>query len=103
VATGTLEGNTLTNPWHGFQYDIVTALCLVDPMANLDTYPVSVRDGEVYLQVPDPAGTHAEAAEGDTVDADGAEPGLQENEFRAAELLPGQMVHLCRRHLLQSR
>ncbi len=59
VATGTLDGCVLTCPWHGYRYDIATGACLADPLAQLETFPVIVRDGEVYVQVPETAETDA--------------------------------------------
>jgi nitrite reductase/ring-hydroxylating ferredoxin subunit len=73
VATGKLEGDILTCPWHGFQFNLRTAQCVADPKAELDRYVVSVVDGQVHLEVPDlatgappstpstPAATQAEA------------------------------------------
>jgi 3-phenylpropionate/trans-cinnamate dioxygenase ferredoxin component len=55
VATGRLEGDVLTCPWHGFQYNVTTGQLLVDPNARVDTFPVVVEGGEVLLLVPDEA------------------------------------------------
>jgi len=52
VCTGSLEGDVLTCPWHGYQYKVTNGQLLVDPSAELAGYPVQVRDGLVYLQVP---------------------------------------------------
>jgi nitrite reductase/ring-hydroxylating ferredoxin subunit/hemoglobin-like flavoprotein len=100
VATGRLEGDTLTCPWHGFQYNVTTGRLLVDPSACLDTYPVVVEDGEIHLQVPDvstvavPANIPSSAAS-DSGAAQSAAPvdgaSLKENEFRASDLQPGQI------------
>lgn len=54
VATGLLEGDTLTCPWHGYQYDVNTGGLLVDPSVKLETYPVTLRDGQVFVTVPEP-------------------------------------------------
>ena len=79
VTTGALEGDTLTCPWHGFQYNVTTGQLLVDPSAKLDMYTVTLKDGEIHLEVPD----FGEPAK--------AEPrALQPNEFRAADVAPGQ-------------
>lgn len=51
VCAGTLEGSTLTCPWHGYQYDVTTGRLLLDPSAKLDSYAVDVRDGQVFLTV----------------------------------------------------
>jgi nitrite reductase (NADH) small subunit len=53
VCTGSLVGDTLTCPWHGFQYDVTNGQLLVDPAAHLDTYAVFIEDGTIVLQVPD--------------------------------------------------
>ncbi len=53
IATGQLECDTLTCPWHGFQYDVRTGRLLADPNAKLDTFPVVIADGEVRLLMPD--------------------------------------------------
>ncbi|MCL4394313.1 MAG: Rieske 2Fe-2S domain-containing protein [Chloroflexi bacterium] len=79
VATGSLDGDTLTCPWHGFQYNVTTGELLVDPSARLDTYSVVVKDGEVRLLVP--------VVGEETPPAHRA---LRANEFRAADLKPGQ-------------
>jgi nitrite reductase/ring-hydroxylating ferredoxin subunit len=52
VCTGVLEGEQLVCPWHGFRYDVTTGTLLEDPSAALETYPVSVRDGRVYVMLP---------------------------------------------------
>ncbi len=52
VCTGTLEGTTLTCPWHGYQYDITTGQLLLDRSSCLPTYKVLVQDAEVYVEVP---------------------------------------------------
>ena len=74
VATGALEGDTLTCPWHGFQYDVRTGELLVDPNAHLDKYEVVIKDGEIRLLVPD-------VAEPDQP----AHRSLKANEFRASD------------------
>jgi nitrite reductase/ring-hydroxylating ferredoxin subunit len=52
VATGRLQGDTLTCPWHGYQYNLTNGELLTDPKARLDMYPVVVRNGEIHLQIP---------------------------------------------------
>ncbi|MGE5073559.1 MAG: Rieske 2Fe-2S domain-containing protein [Anaerolineae bacterium] len=78
VCTGTLEGDTLTCPWHGFQYDVTDGHLLVDASAHLDSYHVQVRDGEVHIFVPDRAPL-AEVYK------------LRENEFSASQVNTGQI------------
>jgi nitrite reductase/ring-hydroxylating ferredoxin subunit len=41
----------LVCPWHGFEFDIKTGRCVADPRFRLRSYPVSVREGEVYVEL----------------------------------------------------
>lgn len=52
VATGALEGDTLTCPWHGYQYNLPDGRLLMDASACLESFPVEVRDGQVFLRIP---------------------------------------------------
>jgi nitrite reductase/ring-hydroxylating ferredoxin subunit len=79
VATGSLEGNTITCPWHGFQYNITSGELRVDPSAHLDMYPINVKGDELYLLVPETS----EPAAPPPAD-------LKPNEFRVGEVAPGQ-------------
>ncbi len=107
VATGKLDGDTLTCPWHGFQYNVTTGQLLVDPNACLDTYPVLIEDGHIHVEVPDmskaeepqeiasPAvAGNGNGATGQATPAPAVPPDvtqLRDNEFRAGDLQPGQI------------
>lgn len=52
VATGPLDGDVLTCPWHGYQYRLPSGGCLTDPTAGLERYDVNVRDGQLWVSVP---------------------------------------------------
>lgn len=41
----------LVCPWHGFEFDIVSGRCVADPRFRLRSYAVSVRDGDVYVDI----------------------------------------------------
>ena len=43
VATGSLVGDVLTCPWHGFQYNLTNGELLVDPATRLETYRRNLR------------------------------------------------------------
>ena len=45
------EGEIIRCPWHLWEFEIRTGHCLVDPSVRVKTYPVTVRDGEVIVQV----------------------------------------------------
>lgn len=83
VATGSLKGEILTCPWHGFQYDVTTGRMLVDPNAHLDMYEIQIEGDEVRLLCPV-----------SRVAMPAPEPTMQANEFMTAELLPGQKKYI---------
>ena len=47
------EGEIIRCPWHLWEFEIRTGRCLVDASVRVKTYPVTVRDGEVIVQVED--------------------------------------------------
>lgn len=90
VATGRLQGETLTCPWHGYQYNLTSGELLTDPKARLEMYPVEVRNGEIHLQIP--------TVRRDSIEISILEGGetqlpvtkLKENEFQTSEIKPGK-------------
>jgi nitrite reductase (NADH) small subunit len=52
VAEGELEGDILTCPWHGFQYNLPTGSLVKDPNGKLEMYPVEIHDGQVFITLP---------------------------------------------------
>jgi nitrite reductase/ring-hydroxylating ferredoxin subunit len=46
-----LEGRVLRCPWHGWEYDITTGQSIFDPAVRVVSYPVSVEDGNVCLEM----------------------------------------------------
>lgn len=96
VAAGSLEGDTLICPWHGYRYNVTNGKLLIDPRTKLETYPVTIKDGEVLLSilelVRDPVTPLSDQVPGQVP----AAPQLKENEFYANQLAPGQikLVHL---------
>lgn len=43
------EGEILTCPWHGFEFDITTGRCLSTPGLRVRQYPVTVEDGQIWV------------------------------------------------------
>jgi nitrite reductase (NADH) small subunit len=54
ICTGSLEDDTLTCPWHGYQYDVTDGKFLKDPSVSLESYKVELRDGQVFVRIPLP-------------------------------------------------
>jgi nitrite reductase/ring-hydroxylating ferredoxin subunit len=104
VATGKLLGDNIVCPWHGYTYDVTTGSLLMDPTARLQTYPVTIRDGQIWLKVlvTGEAGLEEAAlsnggngAEQDSVVVEQSlsqsVTDLKENEFLVEQLASGQM------------
>lgn len=45
------EDEILNCPWHGWEYEIKTGDCLARQGLSLPSYPVSVEDGMVYVEL----------------------------------------------------
>ena len=43
------DGEIVTCPWHGIEFDIATGVSLVTSRLKVRTYPVRVEDGEVVV------------------------------------------------------
>lgn len=44
------EAATITCPWHGFRFDCQTGECFTDPSAQLQTFPVQIKDGFAWVK-----------------------------------------------------
>jgi nitrite reductase (NADH) small subunit len=52
LAEGWLEGEVVVCPWHGFDFDLGTGHCLVDPELSIRVFPVRVTDDAVEVDLP---------------------------------------------------
>ncbi len=50
LGEGDLDGETVTCPWHGWEYDVKTGKCLTAPV-TAETYPVKVEGEDVIIDV----------------------------------------------------
>lgn len=50
LGDGTLEGDAVICPWHGFDFDLNTGACLVDPELKVLVYPTKVEGGNILVQ-----------------------------------------------------
>lgn len=49
---GALHDCMLVCPWHAWEYDVRTGQNDFDPDLKIDTFPVRLDDGEIYIEVP---------------------------------------------------
>ena len=50
LAEGFVDGYQLVCPWHGWRYDVRDGTT-DHPNADVRTFPVTIRDGEVFVSV----------------------------------------------------
>ncbi|NIP68672.1 MAG: Rieske 2Fe-2S domain-containing protein [Planctomycetales bacterium] len=51
LGQGALKGQTVTCPWHGWQFDVRNGQCRLSPSVVQPTIPVRIEQGVVYVQV----------------------------------------------------
>lgn len=49
LAKGRIDGNIVTCPWHGWQYDVSTGRHCLTPNICQQSFPVKVEGNEVYV------------------------------------------------------
>ncbi len=49
LGQGELEGNVVTCPWHGWQYDVTSGKVAVNPSVGVQTYPIEVRGEDLFV------------------------------------------------------
>ena len=51
LGEGTLGGNIVTCPWHGWRYDVTTGACVNNPAAHVNCYEVKVENNDVLVKL----------------------------------------------------
>ena len=51
LGQGQLQGNVVTCPWHGWQFDVTTGKAVMNPGAGVGCIRTEVRDDEVFLEL----------------------------------------------------
>jgi nitrite reductase/ring-hydroxylating ferredoxin subunit len=51
LGEGELEGQVVTCPWHGWQFDVTTGKVAQSTNMGVDTYQVEVRGDDIYVDV----------------------------------------------------
>jgi len=49
---GTLDGDVVICPWHGFDFDLKTGECVVDSDLRVPIYPVKVEGDSILVETP---------------------------------------------------
>ena len=52
LGQGILAGNALMCPWHGWEFDCSSGLSTSGDDLQVETYPVLVQDGNIFIEVP---------------------------------------------------
>ena len=48
---GELDGNVITCPWHGFQFDVTTGNCATNPALKQACYPVRIEGDDILIEI----------------------------------------------------
>ena len=69
LATGYVEDDGVTCPWHAWRFCVKDGTWLDNPNAKrrLDTYVVRIKDDNIQVQVPEPLGPTNRLDESDSV------------------------------------
>ncbi len=49
---GEVDGDTVICPWHGYDFNLKTGACSVDPELRASTYAVKVEGDDVFVELP---------------------------------------------------
>ena len=52
LGEGELEGETVTCPWHAWQYNVKNGSCLTKEGIKMDTFEVQVEGDDVKIAIP---------------------------------------------------
>jgi nitrite reductase (NADH) small subunit len=51
LGAGQLEGQVVTCPWHGWQFDVITGKAVQNPAAAVGCYAIEIRGDEVFVNL----------------------------------------------------
>ena len=52
LSEGWVEADAVVCPWHGFDFDVATGQCRVEPELSVPVYPVRIREEQVEVDLP---------------------------------------------------
>lgn len=51
LGEGDVEGQVVTCPWHGWQFNVTTGACVNNPAARVVSYPVQVEGNDIKVML----------------------------------------------------
>lgn len=51
LGEGSLSGTSVTCPWHGWEYDVTSGACAMDPSITVQTFSVKVQGDDVLVSL----------------------------------------------------
>jgi NAD(P)H-dependent nitrite reductase small subunit len=51
LGEGSLAGTTVTCPWHGWEYDVTSGACSMDPSIKVQQYDVKVDGDDLLVSI----------------------------------------------------
>ena len=51
LGDGSLSSKTVSCPWHGWEYDVTTGACQMDPSIKVQTFEVIVQGDDVLVSL----------------------------------------------------
>lgn len=49
LGQGVLEGKTVTCPWHGWDYDVISGKTVANPAVGVSCYKIEVRGEDIFV------------------------------------------------------
>ena len=51
LAEGSVAGTTVSCPWHGWEYDVTSGACQMDPSIKVQTFHVTVEGDDILVSI----------------------------------------------------
>ncbi len=51
LGEGLLSGTTVTCPWHGWEYNVTSGECTMDPSMKMQRFDVTVKGDDIFVSV----------------------------------------------------
>jgi len=51
LGEGYFDGQVVTCPWHGWQFEVATGKLVENPTLSVETYPVEIRGDDIFIDI----------------------------------------------------